>query len=101
MAMPRRMIPLPDKLGAVARWMRDKFYFDEFYAVLVRVTHDTVAGLADWVDRWLVAGLLVRGTHGTIDVFGRVLRLAQTGNLQTYAFAAAVGLAVVMWLMLM
>ncbi|MCC7375215.1 MAG: NADH-quinone oxidoreductase subunit L [Verrucomicrobiales bacterium] len=93
--------PLPAKLGALARWMRDKFYFDEAYAVLVRVTHDALAGLADWVDRWLVAGLLVRGTHGTIDVFGRVLRLAQTGNLQTYAFAAALGLAVVMWLMLM
>ncbi|MBX3748213.1 MAG: NADH-quinone oxidoreductase subunit L [Verrucomicrobiae bacterium] len=93
--------PLPEKLGVLARWMRDKFYFDELYARLIRLTHDAVASLADWVDRWIVSGLLVRGAHGTIDVAGRVLRLVQTGNLQTYAFLAVAGLALVLWVMLL
>jgi NADH-quinone oxidoreductase subunit L len=92
--------PLPATLGMLATWMRDKFYFDEIYAVLIRVTHDAVAGIADWVDRWLVGGLAVRGTAGGVDLLGRILRLTQTGNLQTYAFTAAAGLALVLWVML-
>ena len=39
--------PLPRKLGVLARWMRDRFYFDEIYAVGIRLTHDTVAAVAD------------------------------------------------------
>jgi NADH-quinone oxidoreductase subunit L len=92
--------PLPGMLGALARWMRNRFYVDEVYERLIRWTHDALAGVADAVDRWLVAGLLVRGTHGTVDVCGRVLRLVQTGNLQTYAFLVAAGLVVVLWWML-
>jgi hypothetical protein len=42
----------------------------------------------------------VRGVPGTVDVLGRVLRLVQTGNLQTYAFLAAAGLALLLWVML-
>jgi hypothetical protein len=61
---------------------------------------DQVATLADWIDRWLVSGLAVRGLHGTVDVVGRALRLVQTGNLQTYAFLAAGGLALVLWVVL-
>jgi len=39
---------------------------------------------------------LVRGAHGSTELAGRVLRLAQTGNLQTYAFWFAAGLAAVL-----
>ncbi len=92
--------PLPSKLGVFSEWMRDRFYFDEIYDFLIRVTHDAMAGLADWVDRWLVGGLAVKGTAGSVDLAGRVLRLVQTGNLQTYAFLAAAGLVLVLWAML-
>jgi len=40
---------------------------------------------------------LVRG--GT-DITGRALRLMQTGNLQTYAFLFALGVAVVLYFVL-
>jgi NADH-quinone oxidoreductase subunit L len=73
--------------------MRDRFYFDEFYEATVIRLHDTLASVAAWADRWLIGGLLVRGTHGTTELLGRALRLAQTGNLQTYAFLFVMGLA--------
>jgi len=92
--------PLPAKLGALARGMRNRFYFDEVYEFLIRLTHDAVARLADWLDRWIVAGLAVRGTHGTIELMGRALRLLQTGNLQTYALLFALGVVVVLFFML-
>ncbi|MGE3312692.1 MAG: NADH-quinone oxidoreductase subunit L, partial [Limisphaerales bacterium] len=92
--------PLPESIGILARWMRDRFYFDEAYAWLIRATHDAAAGFAQWIDRWIVAGLCVRGLAGTTDVMGRALRLVLTGNLQTYAFLGAAGLVIVLWMVL-
>jgi len=92
--------PLPDKLGALARTMRNRFYFDEFYQATLIRWHDAVAAVAEWIDQWIVAGLMVRGAHGTTELFGRALRLAQTGNLQTYAFLLVVGVALVLWLVI-
>ena len=92
--------PLPEKLGVVARWMRDKFYLDELYQATFIRAHDALAAIADWIDRWLVAGVGVRGLHGTTEIVGRMLREFQTGNLQTYAFLFALGVALVLFLML-
>ncbi|MBA4146732.1 MAG: NADH-quinone oxidoreductase subunit L [Verrucomicrobia bacterium] len=92
--------PLPGKLGALSRAMRGRFYFDEIYSALIFMTHEAVAKLADAIDRWIIAGLLVRGTHGTTELFGRALRLVQTGNLQTYAFLIVAGVAVVLFYVL-
>jgi NADH-quinone oxidoreductase subunit L len=92
--------PLPAKLGALARWMRNRFYFDELYEELIAKTQDALATAADWFDRWIVAGLMVRGAHGTTELFGRALRLFQTGNLSTYAFLLVAGVAVLIFYVL-
>jgi NADH-quinone oxidoreductase subunit L len=92
--------PLPAKLGGFATAMKNRFYFDEIYEATFIRAHDFIATVMDWIDRWLVdwAGIgLVRG--GT-DFSGRALRLMQTGNLQTYAFLFALGVAVVLWFVL-
>jgi NADH-quinone oxidoreductase subunit L len=92
--------PLTSKLGGLARAMRNRFYLDELYQATVIRAHDLLATVADWCDRWLIAGLAVRGTHGTTELMGRALRLVQTGNLQTYAFLFALGVALVLFLAL-
>jgi NADH-quinone oxidoreductase subunit L len=95
-----RVDPLPEKLGVLSRAMRNRFYFDELYQATVIRLHDFAAAMADWVDRWIIAGAGVRGTHGTTELAGRALRLLQTGNLQTYAFLFALGVALVLYLAL-
>jgi NADH:ubiquinone oxidoreductase subunit 5 (subunit L)/multisubunit Na+/H+ antiporter MnhA subunit len=80
--------------------MRNRFYFDEIYDEVVTKTHDSLAALADWIDRWIVAGLLVRGAHGTTELVGRALRLAQTGSLQTHTFLFVAGAALVLFLVM-
>jgi NADH-quinone oxidoreductase subunit L len=90
--------PLPRRLGGMAEAIRDRFYFDELYQWSVIRLQETCAKAADWVDRWLIAGLFVRGIHGTTEFAGRALRLVQTGNLQTYAFLIVLGLALVIYL---
>ena len=72
---------MPGKLGFISRAMRDRFYFDEIYSGLIAITHEAVSRLANWFDRWIIAGLGVRGLHGSTEIFGRALRLVQTGNL--------------------
>ena len=62
--------------------------------------HDLIAAIAAWLDRWIIAGVAVRGTHGTSEWVGRALRLLQTGNLQTYAFLFAMGVALMLYLAL-
>jgi NADH-quinone oxidoreductase subunit L len=88
--------PLPGMLGALARGMRDKFYFDELYTWLNQWTQERLARYADWFDRWIIAGLGVRGTSGAVDLTGCLLRLVQSGNLQTYALLLALGLLVML-----
>jgi len=88
--------PLPEKLGLLSRAMRDRFYFDKMYSGLIAITHEAVSRLADWFDRWIIAGLGVRGLHGSTEIFGRALRLVQTGNLQTYAFIFVAGVVLVL-----
>jgi NADH-quinone oxidoreductase subunit L len=92
--------PLPEKLGVWSRAMRNRFYFDELYQATVIRFHDFLATVADWFDRWIIAGVAVRGTHGTTELAGRALRLLQTGNLQTYAFLFSLGVALVLYLAL-
>jgi NADH-quinone oxidoreductase subunit L len=92
--------PLPTTLGALADAMRNRFYFDELYARLIALTQESLATVANAVDQWVIAGFVVRGAQGTTELFGRALRLVQTGNLQTYAFFFVIGVAVVLFLML-
>jgi NADH-quinone oxidoreductase subunit L len=88
--------PLPAKLGGAARWLRDKFYFDELYEATVIRLQDTIAAVTDWFDRWLVGGAAVRGTAAFTGLVGQALRLVQTGSLQTYAFLFVLGTAILL-----
>ncbi len=92
--------PLPAKLGVLATWMRDKFYFDELYeATFVRL-HDFIAAVFDFIDRWILEGAIIGVIRGGTDLTGRALRLVQTGSLQTYAFLFVLGVALVLYFVL-
>ena len=88
--------PLPAKFGIIAKAMNERFWFDEFYQWIIENIQENLARITDIADRWIIAGLLVRGVHGSTELAGRLLRLAQTGNLQTYAFWFTAGLVAVL-----
>jgi NADH-quinone oxidoreductase subunit L len=88
------------KFSGLSKLMSNRFYFDEIYeATFIRI-HDAMAAIFDWMDRWIVEGLCLGLVRGGADLTGRALRLAQTGNLQTYAFLFVLGVAVVLWFVL-
>jgi len=89
--------PLPAKLGGFATAMKNRFYFDEIYEATFIRAHDFIAAVMDWIDRWFVEGFCIGLARGGTDLTGRALRLVQTGNLQTYAFLFALGVAVMLY----
>jgi NADH-quinone oxidoreductase subunit L len=92
--------PISKRFPRFSEAMSKAFYLDSFYQGTFVRLHDVVSAVATWIDRWIIAGLCVRGTHGTTELIGRALRLAQTGSLQTYAFLFALGVALVLYLAL-
>jgi NADH-quinone oxidoreductase subunit L len=90
--------PLPAKMTGVCRILRGKFYIDEFYAEVIAFGQDVPAAVFNALDAGIK--LLVRLIHGTVELAGRLLRLAQTGNLQIYTLLVAAGIALVLYLML-
>ena len=92
--------PLPERMACLSDAFRKRLYFDQIYEVVVVPLHDVVAALFNAIDRWVLQGFVVRGISGGIELFGRGLRLAQTGNLQTYAFLFVAGVALVVLLAL-
>jgi NADH-quinone oxidoreductase subunit L len=92
--------PLPARLGAFARWMRNRFYLDEIYEATFIRFHEFLSRIADAIDRVLIDGVGVGLVRGGTELAGKTLRQFQTGNLQAYAVLFALGVAIVLYLAL-
>jgi NADH-quinone oxidoreductase subunit L len=78
-------------------FLRRKFYFDEFYYWLIARTQEALAGLAAFLDRWILDAGAVRGASGATWGLGAVLRFLQVGNLQAYAFLFGLGIVALIY----
>ena len=92
--------PLPKKLAGVGVLIREAFKFDELYAFLNKWTQEKISYAANWFDRWAIAGFGVKGSSGVVDITGCLLRLLQTGNIQTYLLLTVIGLLLILTLIL-
>lgn len=91
----RRSIPAPEvSAGALYRFLRDKWRFDELYNnVLVQ----PLSGLASFLWRVVDVGIIdaaVNGVAGGIGAASQRLRRVQTGLVTNYALAIALGMVV-------
>ena len=80
--------------------LANKFYFDEFYALLVWNTQDLLARVSAFIDRWVLDTALVRGLSSGTWVAGFILRFAQSGNLQGYALLFGAGVVALFYFIL-
>jgi NADH-quinone oxidoreductase subunit L len=92
--------PLPAKLGGLSTAMKNRFYFDELYEGTVIRFHDAIAAIMNFIDQYVVEVFCIGFIRGGTNLTGRMLRLMQTGNLQTYAFLFVFGVAVVLYFVL-
>lgn len=89
--------PVQRRFPVLSSILRDRLYLDAICEMLVLLTHETLSHLAARLDRLVIIGFAVRGAHGAADLAGRMLRMLQTGNLQTYAFLVAVGIVILIY----
>jgi len=68
-----------------------KFYFDEFYDKNLVGGQQVAARFLNWIDAWILDGLIIRGAAYVSVGVGEILRLFQTGSLQAYTFLFCLG----------
>jgi NADH-quinone oxidoreductase subunit L len=73
-------------------FLQRRYFIDEIYNWYVAtVQQKVIAGLCAWVERYLVIGFAVNGTAWLTRSLGRLIRLCQTGKVQTYVLAFLIG----------
>ncbi len=90
----RRQVAWLAGLMRPAYWLSyGKFYFDPIYDWLVVRPLAGLAAFSNWIDRWVVDGIV--NLVGAIPpLVGRLLRSLQNGVVQFYALAMVLGLLV-------
>jgi NADH-quinone oxidoreductase subunit L len=73
------------------RLLAAKFYIDDLYDNHIVAGQQLAARFLNWIDSWIIEGLIIRGAAYVSVGFGEVMRLFQTGSLQGYAFLFTLG----------
>jgi NADH-quinone oxidoreductase subunit L len=73
------------------RILANKFYVDELYDNQVVPGQQMFARSLNWIDSWILDGVIIRGSAYISVGVGEVFRLFQTGSLQGYAFLFSLG----------
>ena len=87
-----------DKDPLNIRLFARKFYFDEVYAVLVKVLQDGVAWITTGLERVLVDGVVARLPAALAAKVGEKARMLQAGNLQGYTFLLGAGVLLAIYI---
>lgn len=86
-----------DKDPVLIPALANKFYVDEIYDGGVKRFNDGLATVLSFFDRWVLDGVVVKGSSAVTWGFGYVLRFLQVGNLQAYSFIFGLGVIGVLY----
>ena len=92
--------PASDKLSgnAVSRALANRLYIDLFYdKVLVRGVQGVLAAIIDFMDQFIISGLIVGGLARLTAAIGSLLRRLQSGNMAAYTALFGIGLLLVIY----
>ncbi|PIQ84575.1 MAG: NADH-quinone oxidoreductase subunit L [Candidatus Omnitrophica bacterium CG11_big_fil_rev_8_21_14_0_20_63_9] len=74
-------------------FLQRRYYIDEIYMWYVETVQQRwIAGACAWVERVIIIGFLVNGTARLTRRAGHILRLWQTGRVQTYVLGFLLGI---------
>ena len=94
-----RLTALFDVFG-LYRLVKDKFYIDQIYLLMVVWPLEQVANVLAWMDRWIIDGL-VDFCGALPGAFGSGLRTLQGGMIQFYAMCMVLGVLVLIAVLLL
>ncbi|WP_406696081.1 NADH-quinone oxidoreductase subunit L [Singulisphaera sp. Ch08] len=98
--------PIPARLASslkpLYRASCNKFYIDELYDMIFIRPLRMIASVSAFLDEWFLHGALIRGTAWMPRLLGReVLAPLQNGLIQYYAAVTALGVAGLLWVLLL
>ena len=78
--------------------IRDSLYIDLFYdKVLVRGVQGVLTAIIDFMDQFIISGLIVGGLARLTAAIGSLLRRLQSGNMAAYTALFGIGLLLVIY----
>ncbi|MDH3973268.1 MAG: NADH-quinone oxidoreductase subunit L [Deltaproteobacteria bacterium] len=89
---------LPKKLGALYEMFENKYYFDEVYFWIVKNVYNKISAFTNWCEVNIVIGFFCNGLAFWTRQSGAILRLSQSGKIQSYAFIFVLGLSALVFL---
>ncbi len=87
--------PQSDKLSgnALSRAFANRLYIDRFYDnVLIKGVQGILAAIIDFIDQFIISGLIVGGLARLTAGIGCLLRKLQSGNMAAYTVLFGIGL---------
>ena len=82
----------------IYRLAKNKFYVDELYdKIIVRPFRWVALGVFEVIDRFVIDFLLVEGSAFLVDLFGRIARWFQNGQVQRYMVGLVLGGALILF----
>ena len=84
----------------IHRTLQNKYYFDELYFWIIKHIQGSIGLVCNWIEEWVVISFAVNGTAASTRWFGGLLRLSETGRLQTYLMIFVTGIISVILLLL-
>ena len=94
--------PAKDALGGnfISRALANRLYIDKFYdVVLIGGVQRSVAMLLDFLDQFVLGGLIVQGAGRLVAAVGGCFRRLQSGYLRAYAIVMALGILFIIYYM--
>lgn len=82
----------------ISKLFANRFYIDEFYDQVVKYAVNIKAATIDFLDEFIINGLLVGGLARCSAAIGQLFNRAQSGSLQTYSLLMGVGIVLVIYL---
>ncbi len=92
--------PESDKLSnnAVSRAFANRLYIDRFYDnVLIKGVQGILAAIIDFIDQFIISGLIVGGLARLTAGVGYLLRKLQSGSMAAYTILFGIGLLLVIY----
>ena len=84
-------------LATPYKLLKNRYYIDDLYTwYVVNIQQKIISGACAWFERNIIIGVMVNGTAALTRTMGFVVRLCQTGRVQTYVLGFLLG---VLWLL--
>ena len=82
----------------VSKFFANSFYIDKLYGQIVKYGINIKAGIIEFLDEFIIGGIIVGGLARCTSALGQLFNRAQSGSIQTYTLLMGIGILLVIYL---